>query len=41
MMATANQVLATETAELIALEFGTELVVQKNKRFIEQIQQPV
>jgi translation initiation factor IF-2 len=37
VMATANQVLATETAELIALEFGTELVVQKKQTLIEQI----
>jgi translation initiation factor IF-2 len=37
VMATANQVLATETAELIALEFGTELIVQKKQTLIEQI----
>jgi translation initiation factor IF-2 len=37
VLATANQILATETAELIAMEFGTELVVQKKQTLIEQI----
>jgi translation initiation factor IF-2 len=37
VMATANQALATDTAELIAMEFGTELVVQKKQTLIEQI----
>jgi len=37
VMATANQALATDTAELIAMEFGTELIVQKKQTLIEQI----
>jgi translation initiation factor IF-2 len=37
VMATANQALATETAELIALEFGTELIIQKKQTLIEQL----
>ncbi len=39
VMATANQVLATEAAELIAMELGTELVVQKKQRLIERVHQ--
>jgi len=39
VMATANQALSTDTAELIALEFGTELIVQKKQTILEQIQQ--
>ncbi len=39
VMVTANQALSTDTAELIALEFGTELIVQKKQTILEQIQQ--
>jgi len=39
VMATANQALSTDTAELIAIEFGTELIVQKKQTILEQIQQ--
>ncbi len=39
VMATANQAMSTDTAELIALEFGTELVIQKKQTILEQIQQ--
>jgi translation initiation factor IF-2 len=39
VMATANQALSIDTAELIALEFGTELIIQKKQTILEQIQQ--
>ena len=39
VMATANHTIATETAELLALEFGTELQVQRRQTILEQIQQ--
>jgi translation initiation factor IF-2 len=39
VMATANQAMSTDTAELIAMEFGTELVIQKKQTILEQIQQ--
>ena len=38
MMATANQVISCEAAELVALEFGTELVVERKAGLEEQIQ---
>jgi translation initiation factor IF-2 len=36
-MATANQTISKESAEMIALEFGTELVVERKKMLEEQI----
>jgi len=38
VMATANQVISSDVAELVALEFGTELVVERKSRLEEQIQ---
>jgi len=38
IMATANQTIATDIAELIALDFGTELVIEKRMLLEEQIQ---
>lgn len=38
IMATANQIIATDVAELIALEFGTELVVERKQTILEQIE---
>ncbi len=38
VMATANQVISNDVAELVALEFGTELVVERKSRLEEQIQ---
>ena len=37
-MATANQSISVETAELIALEFGTELVVERKHTILEQME---
>ena len=37
VMATANQAIATDVAELIALDFGTELEVKAKKRIEEEI----
>ena len=37
VMATANQVISNDVAELVALEFGTELVVEHKSRLEEQI----
>jgi translation initiation factor IF-2 len=37
VMATANQVIATDVAEIIALEFGTELTVEKQKAMEDRI----
>ncbi len=37
VMATANQVISSDVAELVALEFGTELVVEHKSRLEEQI----
>ncbi len=37
VMATANQVISSEVAELVALELGTELVVEHKKTLEEQI----
>ena len=39
VMAAANHTIAAETAELLALEFGTELQVQRKNTLLEQIQQ--
>ena len=36
-MATANQILSTEVAELVALEMGTELIVEKKQSGEQQI----
>jgi translation initiation factor IF-2 len=38
-MATANQIIGSDAAELVALEFGTELVVERKKRLEDQIQE--
>jgi translation initiation factor IF-2 len=38
VMATANQVISSDVAELIALDFGTELVVEHRQSLQEQIQ---
>ena len=37
VMATANQTISSDIAELVALEFGTELVVERKSRLQEQI----
>ncbi|MHC4286555.1 MAG: translation initiation factor IF-2, partial [Planctomycetota bacterium] len=37
VMATANQAISNDVAELVALEFGTELVVERKSRLQEQI----
>jgi translation initiation factor IF-2 len=37
IMATANQVISSDVAELVALEFGTELVVEHKKTLEEQV----
>ncbi len=37
-MATANQVITTDVAELISMEFGTELIVDRKESIMEQIQ---
>ena len=36
-MATANQAIANDVAELVALEFETELVVEQRQSLEEQI----
>jgi len=38
VMATANQVIATEVAELVALDFGTELIVELKESLQHQIE---
>ncbi len=38
VLATANQVISTEAAELVALEFGTELVIERKQTILEQIE---
>lgn len=38
VIATANQSISVDTAELIALEFGTELVVERKRTVLEQIE---
>ncbi len=37
VMATANQAISSDVAEMVALEFGTELVVERKSRLQEQI----
>ena len=39
VMATANQAISTDVAEMVALEFGTELVVERKHTILEQIEQ--
>ncbi len=39
VMATANHVIATDVAEMVAMEFGTELTVEKKKSVLEEIEQ--
>ena len=39
VMATANQVLACDAAELVALEFGTELTIEHKKTLEDEIRQ--
>ena len=39
VMATANQAISTDVAELVALEFGTELIVERKHTILEQIEQ--
>ncbi|MHC4292751.1 MAG: translation initiation factor IF-2 [Planctomycetota bacterium] len=38
VMATANQAISTDMAELVALEFGTELIVEQRENVQEQIE---
>jgi len=38
-MATANQVIATDLAELIAMDLGTELIVERRQLLVEKIAQ--
>ncbi|MHC4387893.1 MAG: translation initiation factor IF-2 [Planctomycetota bacterium] len=38
-MATANQIISSDAAELVALEFGTELVVERKRKLEDQIQE--
>jgi translation initiation factor IF-2 len=38
VMATANQSISVETAELLALEFGTELIVERKRTVLEQME---
>jgi translation initiation factor IF-2 len=39
VMATANQAISTDAAELVAMEYGTELVVIRKKSVIEEIEE--
>lgn len=39
VMATANHVIGTDVAELVAMEYGTELVVEHKKNLLEEIEQ--
>lgn len=39
IMATANQAISTDAAELVALEFGTELIVERKRTLLEQIEE--
>lgn len=39
VMATANQAISTEVAEIIALEYGTELIVERKKGVLEEIEE--
>ncbi len=38
VLATANQAISTDAAELVALEFGTELIVERKRTILEQIE---
>jgi translation initiation factor IF-2 len=38
VMATANHVIGTDVAELVAMEFGTELIVEHKKDLLEEIE---
>ena len=38
VLATANHVIASDVAEMVALEFGTELIVEKKKSVLEEIE---
>lgn len=38
VMATANQVISTDAAELVAFDFGTELVIERKHTILEQIE---
>ena len=39
VMATANQAISTDAAELVALEYGTELIIERKKGVIEEIEE--
>ncbi|MCD6174872.1 MAG: translation initiation factor IF-2 [Planctomycetes bacterium] len=39
VMATANQAISTDAAELVALEYGTELTIVRKKGVLEEIQE--
>jgi translation initiation factor IF-2 len=39
VMATANQAISTDVAELLALEYGTELIVARKKSVLEEIEE--
>ena len=39
IMATANQAIATDAAELVALEYGTELIIERKKGVLEEIEE--
>lgn len=39
ILATANHVIATDVAELVALDFGTELIIEHKKSFLDEIEQ--
>jgi len=39
IMSTANQTISAEAAELVALEFGTELIVERKKGVLEEIEE--
>ncbi|HOL30650.1 MAG TPA: translation initiation factor IF-2 [Anaerohalosphaeraceae bacterium] len=39
VMVTANQAISAEAAELVALEYGTELVIERKKNVLEEIEE--
>ena len=39
VMATANQAISTDAAELVAMEYGTELTVERKKGVLEEIEE--
>jgi translation initiation factor IF-2 len=39
VMVTANQAISAEAAELVALEYGTELIVERKKSVLEEIEE--